>query len=81
MCPAEYRAHMAGARRRMDREEDRDAWTAWHTAALGRAAKFPDFRDFARRGPTTAEASAAALMAKAAQWQARIQQDNRRSAA
>jgi hypothetical protein len=69
---------MQGAKRRMDREVSLMRWQTWHSAALPMAQKFPDFRAFMNPGgPPDAQASAAQLLARVAQWDARIKQDRR----
>jgi hypothetical protein len=73
LCPAEFRAHMAGAARRRAGEEDLMRWQVWHGAALARAERIPSFDQFARNAPP----SQAELQSKALQWAARIAQDQR----
>lgn len=51
----EFDAAMTGARRRIERDHQAQAWAVWHIAALSRVDRLPDFNSFARpaapRGP------------------------------
>jgi hypothetical protein len=44
LTPRETFMVLAAAGRRFEREHRRDAWIAWHTAALGRVKKLPSLQ-------------------------------------
>ena len=49
--PASYRTHMAGVEARLRREATQARALAWHSAALARTAKLPDFRQYVTGAP------------------------------
>ena len=77
LCPGEFRAIMAGAKRRVEREGARDRWNVWHAAALPMAKKFPDFDAFVHQKKGAVARTPADLLARVMQWDARIKQDAR----
>jgi hypothetical protein len=44
MTPWELRLALEAGARRLERERQRDAWLAWHIAAMGRAKRLPSLR-------------------------------------
>ncbi len=49
LTPRELGAVLDAARWRLQREHERDAWLAWHIAALQRVKRLPDLRRFMGR--------------------------------
>lgn len=65
LTPRLYMIHMRGARKRIEMQAMADRALAFNTAALTRAKKLPNWRDFIAGGKETARGPAALAMLRA----------------
>ncbi|HGG04727.1 MAG TPA: hypothetical protein ENK28_04660 [Aliiroseovarius sp.] len=74
MTLLEYRACMAGAEARADREVKRMRWAVWHVAVLPGVKKIPGLREFLGEPPVRQDAEQ--MQAIMGQWKSVIDQAN-----